>query len=368
MAIFMDNASTSFPKPREVSESVVNFIKDIGAIPSSSYNSHQALLSRDIIEKCKNELSSLLGVTSQGLIMLTTGATEALDRVIRTMQIGDKIVISKTDPLPVTRAAKELKKEGVLVVEIDFDPQKGVNMKQLEKTLQESKMLVLSHASNITGVIIPAEEIAKMCKKFGVTFVLDVSHTIGVFPINVNQLGADIVIFSGHKHLMGPTGTGGVYMSDTYVDELRKLKGRDVKDLIEFGTPNIAGFAGLLAGVKLVEAEKVTRMRQHNRSLRESLLGALEMCKGLKILAPDVADGVCIVSFVVPGLLPNTAARLLEERYGCIVGNGLMNNAGTHEILGTSPHGCLRASMGFFNTISDIEYLGTSLSRILNGR
>jgi len=364
----MDNASTSFPKPKEVSDSIANYIRNIGTIPSSGYANRQEVLCRDILESCRTDLGLLIGASTQEPIILTTGATEALYRVMRTVRVGDKIVVSKADSAPITRTARELGKEGVLIVEVGFDPENGVNLKQLEKALSGSKMLTLSHASNITGAIIPVEEIAKMCKKHHVAFVLDVSHTIGVVPMSVKQLGADVLIFSGHKHLMGPTGTGGAYISDSFADELRRSKGQNIRDSMEFGTPNVAGFAGLLAGLKLVKAEGVNRMRQHNRSLRESLQGAFDMCKGLKILAPDVSNGVCIISFLVPDLPPNTAARLLEERYGCIVGNGLMGNAGAQEMLGAFPLGSLRVSLGFFNTISDVEYLGTSLSRLMNGK
>ncbi len=371
MPIYLDNASTSYPKPKEVAEAICVYLKDIGGVPGTGYSSRQSSSSWEMVNECRGLVAKMVGAQSTENIFFTYGACDALNKIVfASIEPGDRVVICDGDPRPVTSLAGELEQKGVTSLHLPFDKDNGVNVKQLERALQKSKMLILSHASNITGSIIPETTIGKLCEQYGVFFALDCSHTIGALPIDVQTSLPDALVFSGHKHLFGPTGIGCAYVSQALSERIQRLSktGRTTKEVIEPCTLNMVGISGLFAGVKFVLEEGVERVRQHHKSLRESLIGALEMCKKVKILAPDVEDGAGIVSFASQDLPTNTMARLLEERYGLVLGNGTFLSDGAAKSLGVYPLGCLRASIGFFNTISDVEYLATSLSRMLGGR
>jgi selenocysteine lyase/cysteine desulfurase len=243
-------------------------------------------------------------------------------------------------------------------------------MANLKKSVAGARMLVLSHSNNVTGAILPVDEIAKIARDAHCMFMLDASHTAGRMPVNLRRLGVSCAVASGHKFLYGPTGTGIAYIgSETLKAQSRfKANTKPCFEHVEDHTPNILGYSGLQASLRFIIKENIDRIRQHDKLMREAMLGSLEMIRKVKILAPDAEEGVATISFTCKDYPPNVISRLLEERFGIQIGNGLCSNQGIHETLSTYPDGCCRISTGFFNSQSDVEYFATSLTSIVHSK
>ncbi len=371
MSIYLDNATTTFPKPSEIISAMVEFSKDCGMLPTNLYLCQQAQKSKEVISDAKHFLSQLVPGTNPDGFHLTYGATNSLEKLLPAMlNPGDRIIISQSDSQPIQNIAHALEAKGMAVTRLPFDEEFSVNQSSLEKVISKSKAVILSHCNNITGSVIQADEIGKICEKAGSHFILDASNTIGAYEIDAIKTRADAILMSGHKHLFTHTGIGAVWIKKDLSDTIHKNNRNNLalSQILEPSTPNLIGAVSLLSGLKFVVREGVQRIRQHHLYLRESLLQALDMVKEVVVYARDAYNGAGIVSMSVNDMPSNTVSRLLEERYGIIVGSGMFGNEGTIKALKAYPSGVLRVSVGFFNTVSDIEYFATSLARMVGKR
>lgn len=367
MSIYLDNANSTHPKPKEVLAAINETASFCDVIPGDGYMPQKQKSISRVVSSLKEASAGLFGVRPDDM-MVTTSASKAIrDLMTGFVEPGDRLVISDTDPEPIIHAARELEKHGVNVVRIPFDKTTGISMSALKKSLPGSRMLVLSHANNVTGTLIPLEEIADLAQEHHVIFMLDASHTAGRFPLDFKSLNLGCAVMSGHKFLYGPTGTALAYINSASMKNPSRIirAPRTFSELVEDQTPNILGFSGLNASVRFIAAQDVSRIRKHDRQMREALIGAIEMCRKVKMLAIESDEGVATISFVCKDFPPNVVARLLEERYEIQVGNGLCFNNGIHESLATFPDGVTRVSAGFFNSQSDVEYFASSLTSIL---
>jgi selenocysteine lyase/cysteine desulfurase len=367
MPIYLDNANSTHPKPKEMLAAINETASQNDVIPGDGYMPIKQKNISKVVSTLKKHTSELFGVHHDEM-MVTTSASKALFNLMSGfVESGDRLVIGEAEPQPILHAARELEKHGVTVVRIPYEQSRGISMTALKKSLAGARMLVLSHSNNVTGAILPIDEIAKLANDNHVIFLLDASHTAGRIPINFKRLGIQCAVVSGHKFLYGPTGTGLAYVdSESMKNPTRIVKApRTFTELIEDQTPNILGFAGLNAAIKFITTHDIAKIRQHDRQMREAMIGALEMCRRAKMLAPDANEGVATISFTCKEYPPNVIARLLEERYDIQVGNGLCFNKGIHESLSTFPDGAVRVSTGYFNTQSDVEYFASSLTSIL---
>jgi len=368
MSIYLDNATTTFPKPGEIISAMVDFSKDCGMLPTNLYLCQQAQKSKEIISDTKHFLTQLISGTNPDGFHLTYGATNSLEKLLPAMlNPGDRIIISQTDSQPIQHIAHTLEAKGIAVTSLPFDEEYSVSLSSLEKVIPKSKAVILSHCNNITGSVIKAEEIGKICEKAGSHFILDASNTIGAYDIDATKTLADAILVSGHKHLFTHTGIGAVWVGKDLSETIQKNNRNcfPLSQILEPPTPNLIGAVTLLAGLKFVVREGVKKIRDHHLYLRESLLQALDMIKDVIVYARDAYNGAGIVSMSVKDMPSNTISRLLEERYGIIIGSGMFNNEGTIKALKAYPSGVLRVSFGFFNTVSDIEYFATSLARMV---
>lgn len=368
MSIYLDNATTTFPKPSEIINSMVDFSKEYGMLPTNLYICQKAQKSKEIILDAKHFLSQLIPGANPDGFLLTYGATNALEKILPVMlNPGDRIIISQTDSHPIQQIAHSMESKGVVVTKLPFNEEFSVNVAGLEKVVHKSKAVILSHCNNITGSVIQAEEIGKICKKAGTSFLLDTSSTIGAYQFDAEKIMADAIIMSGHKHLFGHTGIGAIWVKKELSETIEKNNkhSQTIAQILEPATPNLYGAVSLLAGIKFVVREGIQRIRQHHLYLRESLLQALDMIKDVVVYARDAYNGAGIVSISVKDMPSNSVSRLLEERYGIIVGSGMFNNEETIKALRAYPSGVIRVSVGFFNTESDIEYFATSLARMI---
>jgi selenocysteine lyase/cysteine desulfurase len=227
----------------------------------------------------------------------------------------------------------------------------------------------LVHASNVTGTLLPVEAVARVVKERGIALLVDAAQTIGVLPFTVQELGADLLAFPGHKGLLGPQGTGGLYVGQGV--ELRPLKaggtGREsllevmppaLPDRFEAGTANVPGISGLGAGVEFVLREGVARIREREMALSEYTLAGLRSIPKVEVYGPrDAESRIGVISFNVSGLGPEQVAYALDEAYGIMVRAGLHCAPCAHRTIGTLDKGTVRVGLGLFNTVEDIDRL-----------
>lgn len=246
-------------------------------------------------------------------------------------------------------------------------------------------MLVLNHASNVTGTILPIKETGKIARKHNLLLLVDAAQTAGSYPIDVENEFIDLLAFTGHKALYGPPGTGGLYIGERIdIKDIIPLKTGGtgsrseyeeqpgfLPDLCESGTPNTLGLAGLEAGARFVLNQGVENIRRHELALLNSLMGGLDEIPGMTIYGPkDTGRQIATLSFNIDGLSPSEAGLILDEEFTVMSRVGLHCAPAAHKTIGTYPMGTVRLSLGFFNTEHDINHAITAVKKIVknNGK
>jgi len=370
-AIYLDNAATSYPKPECVYEAVDSFMRQNGA-SSGRGTYRRALAADELVSKTRRLLADLLGAEDDSRIVLLSGATEALNLAIKGLvQPGDNVVTSSMEHNAVWRCLRELEAAGILTVtRVPCAEDGTMRVSDLAEALcPNTRLVALVHASNVTGTLLPVEAVARVVKERGIALLVDAAQTIGVLPFTVQELGADLLAFPGHKGLLGPQGTGGLYVGQGV--ELRPLKaggtGREsllevmppaLPDRFEAGTANVPGISGLGAGVEFVLREGVARIREREMALSEYTLAGLRSIPKVEVYGPrDAESRIGVISFNVSGLGPEQVAYALDEAYGIMVRAGLHCAPCAHRTIGTLDKGTVRVGLGLFNTVEDIDRL-----------
>ncbi|MGQ9509497.1 MAG: aminotransferase class V-fold PLP-dependent enzyme [Thermodesulfobacteriota bacterium] len=370
--IYFDNSATSWPKPPQVKEAINKFIDEIGANPGRSGH----LLSIEaakIIFETRDLLAKLFNIKDSSRIVFTTNATESINLALKgLLQSGDHVVTSSMEHNSVMRPLRDLEKKGVRLSIAPCSSNGELDPKEVEKRIQSNtKMIVLTHASNVTGTLLPIPEVGKIAKQHDIFFLVDAAQTAGSYPIDIETDGVDLLAFSGHKSLYGPQGTGGLVIGER-IDEKKMIPLKQggtgsrsefeeqpdfLPDRFESGTPNTVGIAGLLEGVRFVLKEGVLNIHQYERSLIEKLAeGLLEIPK-IKIYGwSKDKDRIATLSFNYLSLSSSEVASHLEECYGILCRPGLHCAPSAHKTIGTFPEGTVRFGLGYFNKAEEIEF------------
>ncbi len=366
--IYLDNAATSFPKPESVAKAVAGVLTRLGANPGRSGH-RMSLAGGRIIANCRETLAALLGVPEPERIVFCHNCTDALNLAIHgLLQKGDHAIATALDHNASLRPLSGLAERGQITLTV-LSPEKGadaVTAKQVRDALRgNTRLVTVAHASNVTGAVQPAAEIGAVCRRHGVPLLLDAAQTIGVLPVLPLSMDVDLVAFPGHKALMGPTGTGGLWIRKG-VDPrpLREggtgsrsesvLQPTELPDKYESGTLNLCGIAGLMQGARFVLARQ-EEIAAHEASLAARLRGALLSLRNAAVYGPETPS-VGVVSFNIAGKRSGEVADALN-RYGIGVRAGLHCAPLAHRWLGTIETGAVRVSPGFFNTESDLDRL-----------
>lgn len=276
------------------------------------------------------------------------------------------------------RPLKTLEKEGLIeVTSLPCQPDGTLILEKLPPAIRpNTRLIVLTHASNVTGTLMPVAEISRIARKAEIPVLLDAAQTAGVYPLDVAELGIHLLAFTGHKGLLGPQGTGGLYISPeinlkplkeggTGSESLPEYQPDTVPDRFEAGTLNVAGIAGLGAAVSYTWEVGIENIRQKEKLLTKQLLDGLASNAGLKVYGPCDPDWqVGVVSFNFEAIAPEEVAYALDEMYGIMVRAGLHCAPCAHRTIGTIATGTVRASIGYFNHQQDIECLLEALKSI----
>lgn len=369
--IYLDNAATSFPKPPQVVEAIVHFLTRIGANAGRSGHRLSVEAGR-IVYGTREALAELFHITDPLRIVFGHNVTEMINLVLRGfLRPGDHVVTSSMEHNSVMRPLRALEREGVEVSVVPCSPEGLLDPADLEKALRpNTRLIVLNHASNVTGTILPVKEAGRIARRHGIFLLVDAAQTAGVYPIDAEADGIDFLAFTGHKGLLGPTGTGGLYIGPRVpLDELRPLKRGGtgsrseqeeqpdfLPDKYESGTQNAAGLAGLGAGVRFILEKGVEEIRRHELELTALLLEGLSSIKKVRLYGPaDLSLRIGIVSFNIEGMEPSDVALALDEEFGIMCRPGLHCAPAAHKTIGTFPRGTVRFSVGVFNTKEEME-------------
>jgi cysteine desulfurase family protein len=370
--VYLDNSATSWPKPKEVLESIRKAIEQYGANPGRS--GHKlAIEAARIIYETREALAELFGLEDPERVILTKNVTEALNLVLYGfLKPGDHVITSSMEHNSVMRPLRDLEKKGVEVTQIRASEKGEIDPQDVLKSIRKNtKLIVLVHLSNVTGTIMPVEEVLKIGKDHGIPLLLDAAQSAGTIPLNLKELPVDLLAFTGHKGLFGPQGTGGLIINTEGLEEkieplMRGGTGSKseeeeqpefLPDKYESGTPNTPGIAGLGEGVRFILKEGIERIREKKEKLTLKLIEGLKEIKGVKLYGPlDPKKQIGIVSFNLEGKSPSEVSHLLDEKYNILSRPGLHCAPSAHKSIGTFPFGTVRFSVGYFNTEEEIEY------------
>ncbi|HHX51798.1 MAG TPA: aminotransferase class V-fold PLP-dependent enzyme [Clostridia bacterium] len=377
--IYLDNAASSWPKPPGVIRRMGEVLQNNTSNPGRA--THQlAMAAGKIILGTRERLALLFNIQEPNRIVFGLNATQALNQAIKgNLQPGDHVVTSSMEHNSVMRPLAVMQSRGVAVTVVPADKSGQLNPSLVKKAIRPAtRMMVMTHASNVTGTILPVEELGWLARQHGLTFLVDAAQTAGVLPIDVEKMHIDLLAFPGHKGLLGPQGTGGLYIAP-HLELSTLMEGGTGSrgDLLEqpatlpyrheSGTPNTVGLAGLEAAVEFIQATGLEKIRWHEQKLTELARAGLEEIEGITLYAPvEGAKQVGVISFNLSGKDPGEVGYLLDKIYLIAVRTGLHCAPAAHRTLGTLDRGTVRASFSCFNTEEEVKILVESVREIRN--
>ncbi len=379
--VYLDNAATSFPKPRVVWEAMEHYFFEVGGNPGRSGHrlSYQA---SEVLFDAREALARLFNIETPERIVFTKNATEAVNVALYgLLKPGDRVVTTAMEHNAVMRPLRHLEKaRGIELEVVPADSQGLVDLEAMARALEkETALLVVNHASNVSGSLIDLEKVGTLARDAGVPLLVDVAQTAGCYPIDVKAMNISLLAFTGHKGLMGPQGTGGLYVAPSFEPAplIRGGTGSNSEleeqpdmwpDIHESGTPNVVGLAGLRAGVEFVMEQGVEKIREHEGRLFKSFWERARQIPGLRLYGPaDWEERVAVVSLTLEGQDPAWMGHKLDRDFGVMVRVGLHCAPSAHRSLGTFPTGTVRVAFGFFNTQEDVEVVLEALETIARG-
>jgi len=374
--VYLDNAATSHPKPAEVVSAVIDALTVHNANPGRSGHA-RALAAARIVLEGRERLAALLGAQDPFSVVYCFNCTDALNLAIKgVLKRGDHVISSLIEHNSVLRVLTGLSdSRQIELTLLPASPEGIVEPAAVEAAITaKTRLVVMTQASNMTGALQPVREIGALLSRLGVLLLVDGAQTLGCMPVNVESLGCALYAFPGHKGLLGPQGTGGLYIrpgltlntlreggTGASSDSMRQNP--DGPERYESGTLNLPGIAGLSAGVKYV-SERLIDIERHERELTEHLLRGLIATPGAVVYGPrDVNKRAGLVSFNLQDFASGAIADALDGM-GFAVRGGLHCAPGAHTLMGTLKRGAVRASVGHANTHDEIDRFLAAVAKI----
>ncbi len=367
--IYFDNAATSWPKPPETIAAMQNYMQNIGGSPGRSGHRLSVEAAR-IVFDTREKLALLFNVSDPLHIVLTKNATEALNiAIFGFLKPGDHVITSGMEHNSVMRPLRAMEARGVDVTVISCDREGLIDPEQIVRAIRKkTKAIFITHASNVTGGVMPVTDIGRVAREHGLIFCVDAAQTAGCYHIDVTEMNIDLMAFTGHKSLFGPSGTGGLYIheglekiiepicvggtgSRSEVEEQPDF----LPDRFEAGTPNTAGIAGLKAGVEFVLSNGINQIKVKEENLVKMFIEGVRDLPGIILYGQTSADRrIPVVSFNIAGMDPGTVTLELDERFNIMIRSGLHCAPCAHKTIHTYPSGTVRFSFSYFNTKEQI--------------
>jgi cysteine desulfurase family protein len=368
--IYLDNAATSFPKPQSVYDYMCEFYRTQGVNPGrSGYDA--TLETEEMVFGTRKMLTEFFNGTDAKRLTFSYNATDSLNMIIQGMaQKGDHIITTNLEHNSVLRPLHHLKHDGVIeVTYLPFDPMGFIDPDDVKKAIKKNtKMVIVNHASNVFGAVQPLGEIGKVCREAGAYFAVDASQTAGTQRIDIDGMCIDLLVFTGHKCMMGPTGIGGSYVGKDVPIRITRFGGTGVRSAdpfhleefpyrMECGTLNIVGVAGLRAGLEWLLREGLESIHRREMKLWERLLSGLNQIDKVDLYcAEGIENRIAVLTFNLEGWEAADVGTMLDVDYNIACRTGLQCAPLVHVQLGTDKiHGTIRLSIGPFNTEAHID-------------
>lgn len=378
--IYLDNASTSFPKAPNVASAMADYITNRGInINRGSYA--LAYDVEDIIYTTRQRLNTLFNGHDPSHVIFTQNVTMSLNMVIKgLLKSGDHVLVSSMDHNAVMRPLTQLLDKGITFDIIPCDKMGSIQLESMDSLIRPNTVaLIINHASNVCGTIQPLESIGSICKTHNLQFIVDAAQTAGVIPIDVKACHIDALCFTGHKGLLGPQGIGGIILTKEMAQNLTPLIAggtgsfshletlpTHMPDAFESGTLNLPGIIGLNEGLAYIESQGMENIHNHELVLTQSFLEGLQSINGINIVGKqNIQDRTAVVSITIDGMDPASIAYELESNYHIMTRVGLHCAPRAHQTLETYPEGTVRFSFGYANTHKDVETALSALHRIV---
>jgi cysteine desulfurase/selenocysteine lyase len=367
--IYLDNAATTFPKPREVLDAAVDAYARFGVNPGrSGYD--LCVVAGELVSATRKELTLFFGGTDPNRLVFTLNATDALNLAIQgILEGGDHVVSTTIEHNSVIRPLNHMARErGVTVEYVPVADDGVVDPAEIRRRLRRNtKLVAVNHASNVIGTIQPVAEIGKACRDRGVLFLVDVAQTAGVIPIDVQAMGIDVLAFTGHKSLLAPTGIGGLYVRDGVGIRPTRFGGTGVNSVdpyhleeypyrLEAGTGNVLGIAGLHFAQAYIAERGMENLYRHEMELFARLQDGLAAIEGVTLHGTTKLENrLPVLSLTVEGRDPADVGTMLDVDHNIAARTGLQCAPLIHRQMGTGERGTVRFSIGPLNKPSDID-------------
>jgi cysteine desulfurase family protein len=379
MMIYLDNAATSFPKPEAVYQALDRFARQSLANPGRAGHK-MALEAERALDDTRHLLNQFFHGESPDRFVFTLNCTDALNMAFKgVLKDGDHIVTTNLEHNSVSRPLRAMELAGkIALTRLPADQGGTVDPDAVRKALTpKTRLVAVTHASNVLGTVQPIADIGALVRQRDLLFLVDAAQTAGVLPIDIQRMQIDLLAFPGHKSLLGPTGTGALYVGPrarvgawreggTGGDSASETQPRDFPWFLEGGTPNVLGVAGLAAGLEYVQAEGLEKIHAHEAALCERLWRKLDEIGGYEVFGHrDMGRRVGTLSFRSESLPAAELGGILDQAFQIAIRPGLHCAPYIHRAIGTFPDGTVRVSPGPFSTEADIDTLAGALAEIL---
>ncbi len=377
--IYLDNAATTFPKPEAVYRVLDHYARHTLANPGRAGHK-MALASEHTLADGRHRLNQFFNGKGPERFIYTLNCTDALNIALKgVLKPGDHVITTDMEHNSMSRPLRAMELAGIIKwTRVPSDGQGSVDPQQFAKAITtKTKLIGVTHGSNVLGTIQPIVEIGAIAKEKGVLFLVDAAQTAGVVPVDIQAAKIDLLAFPGHKGLFGPTGTGALYVAPgVYVqpwreggtggDSSSETQPKDYPFFLEGGTPNVLGIAGMIAGMQYVQSEGMAKIHEHEVALTERLWQRLDEIGGFKVMGHrDMTRRVGTIAFFTESLPAPEIAGILDQAFDIAIRPGLHCAPYIHKAVGSFPDGLVRVSPGPFNTAAEIDQLCDALKEIV---
>jgi cysteine desulfurase family protein len=379
--IYLDNAATSWPKPQSVYAAVDRALREIGA-PAGRGVYREADEAARLVADARRRVAAILGAEEPRRVVFTLNGTDSLNLALHgLLKPGDHVVTTVVEHNSVLRPLRQMRETGGRsVTRVGCDAEGFVDPDEIARAITpETRLIALVHASNVTGAMQPVEEVGRIARERDVLFLVDAAQTVGRVPLDVRQIGCSLLAAPGHKGLLGPLGTGVLYIAPGVENQLASvrqggtgtqseedLQPETLPDKYEAGNLNVPAIAGLGAGAAWLQEQGLEKIHHYVSELTERLAAGLRAIEGITVFGPaDPARRIDVVSITIAGCQPQEAAVMLDTAHRIQTRPGLHCAPLMHRALGTlEGGGTLRFSVGPFNTAEEIDQAIAAVAEI----
>lgn len=388
--IYLDNASTTFPKPEAVADAVYQYITNTGTNISRGTC---ATNTEDLVFATREQLCRFFGGEDSKNVVFTKNITESLNIITKgLLHSGDHVLVTAMEHNAVMRPLQQIGTEltagnaptdAITFSRIPCDAEGALCLDALPQLVRpNTKAIIMTHASNVCGTVQPLAAIGSFCHKHNLKFIVDSAQSAGVVPINMQAMHIDALAFTGHKGLLAPQGIGGFVLRESIIDAIAPLivggtgslshtehAPRFMPDKFEAGTLNLPGIAGLHASLSWLQQQDIDKIRRHELTLTQQFIDGLQQLEAQKLLRivgkMDCSDRVGVVSISTDIMDIAELAFILADKYAIATRVGLHCAPNAHKTLGTYPTGTLRFSFGWHNTTEEVNVALQALKEVL---